>query len=75
MKTKIQLLLALLGLMLLNGCIAYTPYPAYAEPAYSSYGYGYSVAPVVPMPVPMFYGGWGRGYYGHGYRGHGHHRH
>jgi len=49
------------SVVMMTGCVAYTPVP------YAGYGgYGRGVAPV--MPAPMFGGGWG-------HRGYGHHHH
>jgi hypothetical protein len=64
MNIKIRLVTIAISLSLMSGCVAYAPYPAYSERPYGGYGYGY--APVVPLPTPMFHGGWG-------YRGDGHH--
>lgn len=59
MNTKLRSLSIVIGLTLLSGCVAYTPYPDYS----GNYGYA---APVVPLP--MYYGGWR-------HHGHHHHYH
>lgn len=66
MNTKIRSMVIVFSLALMSGCVAYAPYPGYSGSYYGGYGYA---APVVPVPVPMFQGGWG--HRGH----HGHHRH
>jgi len=74
MSTKTQTAVILIGLTMLSGCVAYAPYGEPYPAAYSPYGYGYST-PVVPIPVPMFYGRWGYGGYRGSYGGHGGFRH
>jgi hypothetical protein len=58
MNIKVRLATITISLTLISGCVAYAPAP-YAVYPPRFYG-GFNVAPVVPMPVPMFHGGWGR---------------
>lgn len=73
MKINIRTIAVMMALSLMSGCVAYpaySPYSAAYGPGVAPYGgYGYGLAPVVP--VPMFGGGWGYG----GHRGYGHYRH
>ena len=66
---KIKSIAVICGIFILTGCVAYAPpYPQYGAPMSSPFGgYGYGVAPVVPVPVLRF-GGWGYGRFG-GYGG------
>ena len=65
---KIKSIAVICGIFILTGCVAYAPpYPQYGAPMSSPYrmqsvygGYGYGVAPVVPVPV-LGFGGWGYG--------------
>ena len=71
MNIKLRSIVVMSSLVFMTGCIAYAPQPYapyYGAPMASPYGmqpqvapyggYGYGIAPVVPVPMIGF-GGWG----------------